>query len=352
MVAASQLTTPSWSHKHARAGGNSLLRVRHAQLRSPKDVDHVEPPGLGHGCRQGRIGRDAEDVGLVGVDRHALEALLDEIAEDAVRRTCAVRRCPDHGDPAGHSHRSLDARVVQDRDRPASLFEVEERRRPISFHFGHPPRLRSGLRARTACRRRPVRHSGRQRPRGRRGSRRREAIRRTREGWLGRRCRDRRSVGSGEIATRSASDASKSSAAPKAPSRRPAPEDHCGESDEAAPGGHVVLERPALLQGQVRPRQSGEDPTQDDVPVAQLDDVDPDRLGGLRVLADGPRPQAPARPEEPESEGRRPGRGPRSRSGPWPKKRLDDPADQRQVDQEVRQDARDGRCRRQGGGSG
>ena len=106
------------------------------------------------------------------------------------------------------------------------------------------------------------------------------------------------------------------SAAPNAPSGVQRPKMTAAERDEAAPGGHPVLERPALLEGQVRPRQSGEDPAQDDVPVAQLDDVDPDRLGGLRVLADGPRPQAPARPEEPELEEDDQEEDRRSRSGP------------------------------------
>ena len=76
--------------------------------------------------------------------------------------------------------------------------------------------------------------------------------------------------------------------------RRPPPENHRRQGDEPSPSGHAVLEGPALLERQVRPGQSGEDPAQDDVPVAQLDDIDPDRLGGLGMLANGPGPQAPA----------------------------------------------------------
>ena len=48
------------------------------------------------------------------------------------------------------------------------------------------------------------------------------------------------------------------------------------------------------LQGQEGARQAGEDAADDHVAVAQRDDVDADRVGGLRVLADGTRAEAPA----------------------------------------------------------
>ena len=122
-------------------------------------------PVSADGGGQGRVGRDAEDVGLVRVDRDALEALLDEVAEDAVRRTGAVRRCPDHGDPTGRAQDPLDARVVQDRDRPAPFLEVQEGRCTIAvvLVIGRS-RLTPGPRGRTAFRRPPAGRSVRQRP--------------------------------------------------------------------------------------------------------------------------------------------------------------------------------------------
>jgi hypothetical protein len=39
--------------------------------------------------------------------------------------------------------------------------------------------------------------------------------------------------------------------------------------------GHVVLEGPVLLQGQIRPRQSGEDPTQDEEAEGELEGDEP-----------------------------------------------------------------------------
>ena len=56
------------------------------------------------------------------------------------------------------------------------------------------------------------------------------------------------------------------------------------------------------LQRQVGAAEPGEDAAEDDVPVAQPDDVDADRLGRLGMLADGPRPQAPARAEQADLE--------------------------------------------------
>ena len=70
---------------------------------------------------------------LVRVDRHAVEALLDEVAEDAERRPRPVRRRPDDGDPAGRPQRPLDARVVEDRDRPAAFLEVEVGGGPVAL---------------------------------------------------------------------------------------------------------------------------------------------------------------------------------------------------------------------------
>ena len=75
--------------------------------------------------------------------------------------------------------------------------------------------------------------------------------------------------------------------------RRPAPEDHRRQGDEPAAGGHPCLERVRALQREVRPAEPGEDAADDDVPVAQPDDVDADRLGRL---ADARRRRASAGP--------------------------------------------------------
>ena len=117
-------------------------------------------------------------------------------------------------------------------------------------------------------------------------------------------------------------------AAPNAPMRRPSAEDDRRQRDEAATGGHAVLERPGLLEGEVGAGQPGEDAAEDDVAVAQRDDVDPDRLGGLRVLADGARPQAPARPEE-QTWSRMTNTITRHRDRALVEEHLEDPADHR-----------------------
>ena len=73
---------PELEPQHARAGGNGLLGVRHAQLRAAEDIDHVEAARRGDRLGQCSVGRHAEDIPLVRVDRDALEALLDQVAED------------------------------------------------------------------------------------------------------------------------------------------------------------------------------------------------------------------------------------------------------------------------------
>ena len=51
--------------------------------------------------------------------------------------------------------------------------------------------------------------------------------------------------------------------------RRPAAEDDRREGDEAAPGGHAVLEGARRLEREVGARQAGQCAAEDDVPIAQ-----------------------------------------------------------------------------------
>src|SRR5829696_6699286 len=69
--------------------------------------------------------------------------------------------------------------------------------------------------------------------------------------------------------------------------RSPAAEDERGERDEAAAGGHVLGERVVEPDRQERAAERREHPRDDNGHVARAVDGDADRVGGLRVLADG-----------------------------------------------------------------
>ncbi len=107
--------------------GDRLSCVRNTQLGAPEDVDHVERAGRSHGFSERAMGRDAEDVSLVRIDRHALEALLDQVAEDGVRRSPAIRGRPDDRDPPGRPEQTRDPGVIEYRDRTSTLLEIHER---------------------------------------------------------------------------------------------------------------------------------------------------------------------------------------------------------------------------------
>ena len=72
---------PELEPQAARTGGDRLVRVGDAQFGASEDVDHVERAGRVDGLRQRPIRGDPEDVPLVRVHGHALEALVDEVAE-------------------------------------------------------------------------------------------------------------------------------------------------------------------------------------------------------------------------------------------------------------------------------
>ena len=84
----------------ARPGGDGLPSVGHAQFGSPEDIDHVERPGRLDGFGQVRNAGTPRTDALVRVDRHAVEALIEEESEHAERRppgsdeapTTAIRR--------------------------------------------------------------------------------------------------------------------------------------------------------------------------------------------------------------------------------------------------------------------
>ena len=280
--------------------------------------------------RQRPEGRHAEDVPLVRVDRDALEPLLDEVAEDAERRPRAVRRRPDHGDPAGRPQGSLDARVVQDRDRPAPFLEVQECSGPIALlacqvaasrSYGCPSAAGGMLRPTT-----PARIDDR------------DEVRQGVEELAGQRAQDVAQLARRRSDLDRLADPDRRREEQRRAERAercPAPDDHRGQPDEPAPGGHPLLEGRGRLHAQERAAKAGQDAAREDVPVAQPDDVDADRLGGPRVLADGAAAQAPARSEEedlePDDDEQQ---GDRDRA--LGEERREDPADERQVGQERR----------------
>jgi hypothetical protein len=115
--------------------------VRHGELGTAEHVDDVE---RARGLR--RLGdsperRDSEDAPLVRVDGHAIEALLNEVPEDAERRPALRRRRPDDRDSPRRAEDRRDLDVIGDRDRPAVLFQVEEVDRPLSSLSGGVARL-------------------------------------------------------------------------------------------------------------------------------------------------------------------------------------------------------------------
>ena len=80
--------------------------------------------------------------------------------------------------------------------------------------------------------------------------------------------------------------------------RVPAAEDHRGKADEAAPAGHVVVEAADRAEREPGAAEAGDHAADGHVDVAQAIDVDAERVGGFRVLADGAGAQAAARVEQ------------------------------------------------------
>ena len=141
--AASQLTTPSCSHRQRAPADYRFVGVWHAQLRTAEHVHDVEWPGRLNGFRQGGKGGDAHDLALARVDRHAVVALLDQVAEDAEGWAGRLRGRAHDGDPAARAEDVLDSGVVQQRNRPAALLEVEDVARPCPFVGGQVAASRS-----------------------------------------------------------------------------------------------------------------------------------------------------------------------------------------------------------------
>lgn len=72
--------------------------------------------------------------------------------------------------------------------------------------------------------------------------------------------------------------------------RCPTPKDHCGQGNEPATGGHVVLEGACGLKGKISTGQAGEHTSHQNVPIPKPDDVNADSVGCLWVLPDSTRP--------------------------------------------------------------
>ena len=105
--------------------------MRDDELGASEDIDDVEGAGRLDGLDDGPERRDPEDAALVGVDRYALEALVDEVAEYAERGAPGVRGRADDGDAPGRRQDSLDLGIVGGVDRAAAFVEVEVRDRAL-----------------------------------------------------------------------------------------------------------------------------------------------------------------------------------------------------------------------------
>ena len=138
MRAASQSTTPSWSHRAPQPVATAAAAIGGVYSGRRKTSTMSNGPVLA--TASSRVGKVAHPQHLAGrgVDRHALVAVGLEVAHHAVRRPAAIGRRADDGQPAGVAEEILRARLVQDRDGPAALMEVQDGRRPVAF--GGPPR--------------------------------------------------------------------------------------------------------------------------------------------------------------------------------------------------------------------
>ena len=112
---------------------DGLASVRDDELGTPEDVDDIERTSRGGSLWERPECRDPEHVPLPGVDRDAVVALVDEVAEDAVRRPAGVRGGADDRDPPGRPKDLAGGLAVQDGDRAPALLEVEigDRSRPL-----------------------------------------------------------------------------------------------------------------------------------------------------------------------------------------------------------------------------
>ena len=184
--AASQLTTPSCSHRHfapaATASRRAARTARTGGRRRPcRTARSPRPPR-----RCVAIGRDPQDRPLVRVDRHAIEALVQQVAEHAERgprRDPTRRRRPrSGGSPAARPrwrHRrapdgprpSCRSRKAAARSRSAAGRSAGSWRRPspVDAAAAAPgsSAVSRGPPCRTGCRPPPAGWPGRRRPRGR-----------------------------------------------------------------------------------------------------------------------------------------------------------------------------------------
>ena len=113
-----------------------------------------------------------------------------------------------------------------------------------------------------------------------------------------------RSPGGGfdRIAIPSASETMNSSAPPNAPIGVQRPKITAARAMNPRLAVIPFWKERVALEGQPGAGQAGEDAAEDHVPVAQPDHVDADRVRGPGMLADGPRPQTPAGPEQQDLE--------------------------------------------------
>jgi len=136
------------------------VRVGNDEIGAPEHVDHVERPGRRGGLFEGREGGDRVDRFLLRIDRDAVVPVVEQRAEDAVRRAPWTRRGADDRDPPGGVEDVGDPFVVGGRDRAATLLEIEERDRPFppvrvlgqcapSFTYGWPTAAGAMLRPTT-----------------------------------------------------------------------------------------------------------------------------------------------------------------------------------------------------------
>lgn len=114
----------------AGAGDDRIARMWDAQFGAPEHVDQVERTGRRDRRGDRPEGRNPKDGPFVRVDRDAVVALSDEVAEDPEGRPGLVRRRAHDCDATARPKQLGDPIVVEQRDRATGLGEVEERDRP------------------------------------------------------------------------------------------------------------------------------------------------------------------------------------------------------------------------------
>ena len=141
--AASQFTTPSWSHRQRApaATASRACGTHSSERRKTSTMSNGPVPSTASLSEAKAVTpMTARSFGLTGTQS---KPWLEQVAEDAERRSPRVRRGADHGDAVRGAQDGLDPEVVEDRDRRATLLQVEDRGGAIALVAGQVAASRS-----------------------------------------------------------------------------------------------------------------------------------------------------------------------------------------------------------------